>query len=272
MGRLPRHPGATSGAYEPLGAAPYSNPWVSGRYYMAPNYAGTTTSNGLGNSVVRYTPIWVPNSLTLSRIGTEITSAGDAGRSVTDGVLNSTTTLTSATAAFVAGDKGRLLTGTGIPAETYIVSVTNGTTVVMSKAATATASGVSVAISGCRLRLGIFADDGTNRPGTLLVDAGTIDGNSATVQELTIALAVAGGRYYLGAAVQGVTTTQPTVRVQTFAGIVPGVEAGTTMPGTNTVRTGFTENFMDSVFGNAGSGGTLVASNTAFPRTFLKVA
>jgi plastocyanin len=63
---------------------------------------------------------------------------------ITDGVLNSTTTLTSATANFTAAYVGLLVTDTttpaNIPAGTYIASVTNSTTVVLSQAATATAS------------------------------------------------------------------------------------------------------------------------------------
>jgi hypothetical protein len=75
------------------------------------------------------------------------------GRTFADGVTNSTTTLTSATAAFVSGDVGRLVVGAGIPtvigttaSYTYIASVTNGTTVVLSQAATATATGVSITL------------------------------------------------------------------------------------------------------------------------------
>lgn len=63
-----------------------------------------------------------------------------------DGVTNSTTTLTSATAAFVAGDFGKSIIGAGIPAGTTIAAVPNATTVVLSAAATATASGVSFTI------------------------------------------------------------------------------------------------------------------------------
>ena len=68
-------------------------------------------------------------------------------RSVTDGVLNSTTTVTSATAAFTSADVGSAITGTGIPAGATIASVTNATTVVISAAATATATGVTLTIS-----------------------------------------------------------------------------------------------------------------------------
>lgn len=67
-------------------------------------------------------------------------------RSVADGVLNSTTTVTSATAAFTAADVGSQVIGTGIPVGATIASVTNGTTVVLSAAATATSSGVSLQI------------------------------------------------------------------------------------------------------------------------------
>jgi hypothetical protein len=70
----------------------------------------------------------------------------DVTRTVTDAVLNSTTTLTSATAAFTAEDVGAWVIAAGIPNTTSIASVTNATTVVLSKAATATASGVSAQI------------------------------------------------------------------------------------------------------------------------------
>jgi hypothetical protein len=79
--------------------------------------------------------------------GKTFPSGVSATRSVADGVLNSTTTVTSATAAFVAGDVGSYITGTGIPAGATIASVTNGTTVIISVAATATASGVSLTIT-----------------------------------------------------------------------------------------------------------------------------
>lgn len=59
---------------------------------------------------------------------------------ITDGVSNSTTTITSATAAFTAADVGATITGTDLPAGVYIASITNGTTVVLSAAATGTGS------------------------------------------------------------------------------------------------------------------------------------
>lgn len=79
--------------------------------------------------------------------GNKVIDSKNTSRNVTDAVLNSTTTITSATASFVAGDVGALLTGNAnIPTNTVIASVTNSTTAVMSQAATATVSTQSVNI------------------------------------------------------------------------------------------------------------------------------
>ena len=79
-----------------------------------------------------------------------IPSAGTTvkhSRFVTDAVLNSSTTVTSATAAFTSADVGSFMTGTGIPSGATIASVTNATTVILSAAATATATGVTITIT-----------------------------------------------------------------------------------------------------------------------------
>lgn len=73
------------------------------------------------------------------------------------------------------------------------------------------AASVTTGASGSTITLGIYNDDGTGKPGTLVLDAGTIDGNSATAQEITISQALTGGlRYWLAALVAGGT---PTVRI-----------------------------------------------------------
>jgi hypothetical protein len=69
-----------------------------------------------------------------------------AGRSFADGVTNTSTTLTSATAAFTANDEGSEVRGTGIPVSTYIVTRNSATSVTLSKATTANATGVSVTV------------------------------------------------------------------------------------------------------------------------------
>lgn len=77
--------------------------------------------------------------------GWATTSAANT-RTVTDGVLNTDTSLVSASAAFTNADVGRQVNGTGITVGTTIASVTNATTVVLSQATTATATGVTVLI------------------------------------------------------------------------------------------------------------------------------
>lgn len=71
---------------------------------------------------------------------------------------------------------------------------------------------VTVGDVGSKLRIGIYSDTGSCQPGSLLLDAGQIAGDSATVQELTVSQTLSPGLYWVGAAVQSVTTTQPTVR------------------------------------------------------------
>lgn len=70
----------------------------------------------------------------------------DTARRVADATTATNTALTSATAAFTSSDVGRLVIGEGIVAGTTISSVTNSTTVVLSQATIATATGVVVTI------------------------------------------------------------------------------------------------------------------------------
>lgn len=77
------------------------------------------------------------------------TGTGKTGsRPVTDAATTaSSTTVTSATAAFSTADVGVLVTGAGIPSLATISSVTNATTAILSAAATATATGVALTIT-----------------------------------------------------------------------------------------------------------------------------
>lgn len=70
------------------------------------------------------------------------TSLAPIGIFTAVGSTNSTTTITLATANLLVG-AGQKITGAGIPANTYVVSITSGTTVVISNAATATAGSVT---------------------------------------------------------------------------------------------------------------------------------
>lgn len=111
------------------------NKMVSGQYYYLPNsvVTGTTVAlNAVGSA--RSTPFYIPNRVTLTRLGIGVATAG-------------------------------------------------------------TATNV--------LRLGIYsANPDTGLPKTLLVDAGTIDGTSATSQEVTINLTLEPGLYWFIIAAQ----------------------------------------------------------------------
>jgi hypothetical protein len=70
-------------------------------------------------------------------------------RVVTDGVTtNASTTVTSATAAFGAGDLGRPISGSGIPTGSVIVAFSSATSITISAPATASASGVTLTLGG----------------------------------------------------------------------------------------------------------------------------
>jgi lysophospholipase L1-like esterase len=70
-----------------------------------------------------------------------------AGRSVNDAVLNSTTTLTSATASFQTTDVGKTITGIGIPMGTTISARASTTSITLSAAATMSTTAVTIGIS-----------------------------------------------------------------------------------------------------------------------------
>jgi len=105
-------------------------------------------------------------------------------RTVADGVTNSTTTVTSATAAFTKGDIGQIISGSGIPAGTTIVSITSATSIVISAAATATATGVTIVV-GIALASASYAS-GVETPFHAVGASCTIAGSTAQVKQGTL--------------------------------------------------------------------------------------
>lgn len=96
-----------------------------------------------------------------------------AGNSAfTDGVSNSTTTYTSATATFATGDVGKVITGTNIPPGTYIASRTNATTIILSQAATGSGSSLAFTIVA-RTANNVLLNGTTNR--SFLFERGYLD-------------------------------------------------------------------------------------------------
>ena len=64
------------------------------------------------------------------------------------------------------------------------------------------------------MRLGLWLDDGTGKPGALLLDAGQVAGDSVATPAVTgLSVAItAGSIVWMGVVVQSVVTTQPTIR------------------------------------------------------------
>lgn len=105
-------------------------------------------------------------------------------RTVTDGVTtNTSTTVTSATAAFIQDDVGRPIAGTNIPAGAYLASVESGTSATLSAAATGSGTGVTFTL-GLALTTPSYASGiapMTYRGGTV-----TLAGSAFKVSEISI--------------------------------------------------------------------------------------
>jgi hypothetical protein len=93
----------------------------------------------------------------------------------------------------------------------------------------------TVGENGSKVRLGIYRDDGAGEPGELVVDAGTIDGDSATVQEIGgLDVRLAPGWYHVAACVQSAPNTAPVMRVMAAGHASSLVHMGTLLPGVGT--------------------------------------
>lgn len=123
--------------------------------------------------------------------------------------------------------------------------------------------------AGSKFRIGVFADTGSNYPGAVLLDAGQIAGDSATVQDLTVSLGLAPGLYWVGGAVQSAPTTQPTMRVtSTWHPPVP-IAAGSSAPSAGATMVGHSQS---SVSGALGTFTATVANISAAPRIHVRLA
>jgi hypothetical protein len=96
--------------------------------------------------------------------------------------------------------------------------------------------------AGSVVRIGIYSDNGAGYPGALFSDCGTIDGTSATVQEIDVNpdLSLARGLYWFGAVAQ--VGTLPTVRCGAAAvppSIILPLTWGTVAPATSDMVGGY---------------------------------
>lgn len=145
---------------------------IAGRYYRCPN-ATLGVSAAMGIGTLALVPKYVPNPVTLTRIGTEVTVIGDVGSLI---------------------------------------------------------------------RLGIYNNiNGDFRPGALVIDAGTILGDSVAVQEIVIAQSIAAGWYWFGGVVQNDVTVQPTVRAMSAPWEPLPIDHGIVIPAANAAERSFTQ-------------------------------
>jgi hypothetical protein len=123
---------------------------------------------------------------------------------------------------------------------------------------------------GSKIRLGLYADNGACYPGALVLDAGQIAGDSATVQELTCALSLAPGLYWVGGVVQAVTTTQPTVRIPSAWTPPVLISAGTGIPAVAATTFGYQQGSITGAL--PGTFTTGVNGIGSAPRVFVRAA
>lgn len=201
---------------------------------------------------------------------------------IADGTITTTDIDTTSFDARYAGTVGVLQSGVyyycsspaGITTGAPPVSSFRCSAFVVPNAVTISRIGADVSTvgeSGSKVRLGIYSSGTDGRPSALVLDAGQILGDSATVQELTVSQALSAGVYWVGAVSQSAPTTVPTLRVMNNAGPVANIHAGTSTPVANTALSGF---IMTSV--TAALPGTFTIAGTAspnqIPRLFVKVA
>lgn len=99
----------------------------------------------------------------------------------------------------------------------------------------------TVGESGSKLRVGVYSDNGHAFPGALLLDAGQIAGDSATVQDLTVSQVIPAGLYWVGGAVQSVVTTQPTVRITNNVYLPVPIVGSNTTPSAGATMVGYAQ-------------------------------
>lgn len=145
---------------------------------------------------------------------------------------------------------------------------------ILSRTARFTQIGAEVTIvgeAGSKVRLGIYADTGNSYPGALVVDAGQIAGDSATVQELAIDVTLAAGVYWVGGVVQSAPTTQPTVRTCSTSWSPPvALPSSTSAPAGNSTGIGVSLSAVTAALPATFTAGSV--SNPTILRVFLKAA
>lgn len=174
--------------------------FAPGSYYIT-NSPGSTSTASIGQGILRLLPWYIQSGVSLTRIGAEVTAAGDAGS---------------------------------------------------------------------KFRLGIYADNGSGYPGALVLDAGQINGDSNTVQEVTITQSLTPGLYWIGGATQSVSSTAPTYRVVTTWHPTVPMSTGASAPTAGQLVVGYQQSSVTGGLPATFTTSVTVAGNGA--RCFVKTA
>lgn len=100
----------------------------------------------------------------------------------------------------------------------------------------------TVGAAGSVIRLGVRDSTTDNRPGALLLDAGTVAGDAVAVAEIALGSPLRlrkPGTYWLTAAAQNVSGTAPTIRTVTTSTLTPSASATLSAAFTATANTGY---------------------------------
>lgn len=189
---------------------------------------GLGATTGAGTSTIMATATIPWTTLTTSSL-TDFSTTWDNtasltvpnSRSVTDGVSNTTTTITSATAAFTNADVGASITGTDISAGTTIASVTNSTTAVLSQAATGSHSGDSWTIGATQQYAIYFSTSATTGRSWQVGILDTGSNNVTTITATNVETQGIGGRTDSYVDTSGTVTTRYDIPIT----LVPTVTA-----------------------------------------------
>lgn len=224
--------------------------------YLFPTAAGSLNNRATGNKVPvanskkietvtsSFAGNWYVTMLHESY--TAITGNAAVGSAITDrttGIVRTQTTApvgTTWTAAqtsynrgtfiaagyYVTPEGARLTAAIGVADTEYAVPIWFANSGTLVRAGVSVTSATSVT-AGTVIRLGLRADNGAGKPGTLIADFGTVAGDAVASPEITISQAVsAPGLYWLTATCQLAGATLPTVRVLAGTNLHP-VAAGT---------------------------------------------
>lgn len=126
---------------------------------------------------------------------------------------------------------------------------------------------VTASTGASTIRLGIYADKGDGSPGARIIDAGTIDGTSATVQEITINISLVPGWYWFSAVIQGAPSVLPVYRGITY-GSYPGIGM-TAIPTANLSPVSYSSTGITGAYPDPAP--TFASGGTSGPKIFYKV-